>query len=132
MDKLPECPVCWSNKAVCTGKWFYSELLCCDEQKGGCGAIANINTATPEKGITLWAKAEEKRKALTPKLSEKLPDEPGRYWWTNDLEHDPIIVSVTRGMDGYLYDILHHDLRVVKIGGYWAKVQMPEMPEGEE
>jgi hypothetical protein len=131
-DKLPECPVCWgSNTKIIKPNPFGRNTFAmgCD----GCGEESGWFD-TKEKAIACWAKAEEKRKALTPKLSEKSPDSEGLWWWWNGNKEDKPAGCIVEKWCGELWANVAgaNNSRVADMSGYWAKVQMPEMPEGED
>jgi hypothetical protein len=79
---------------------------------------------------------ELKFKALAakiPKLSKKLPDEAGPWWWQKNKEELPIMLYVKSWCNHLWAESpnLENSMKTTDMGGYWAKALPPELPEEE-
>lgn len=142
-NELPECPACHSNDAV---KLSDTAPFCavCSPCLGGCGEASRF-ADTEEAVLGPWARAAEKRRALealaakVPRLSKKLPDSEGLWWWRESKNAKNILMCVKNEDGGDYYSMIAYsvypstlDYPVGKeMGGYWAKCLPPEMPEEE-
>jgi hypothetical protein len=131
-NELPECPVCWTNKAVDIPVPFDSFTLECIKLRGGCGERTGPYKDIDE-AISVWTEAAEKRRTLealaakVPRLSKKLPDSRGAWWHSRDLQTKASMGTVRAcGVHGRLE---WENDPLEEVGGYWAKCLPPEMPE---